>query len=49
MTQDLPLLEWADELVVVDMGKDSISESKGCIAEMKRAIELGMTIKIINP
>lgn len=40
MTQDLPFVEWADEVHVVCIGKEGealINKSKGCLKELEHA------------
>lgn len=40
MTQDLPFVEWADEVHVICIGKEGealINQSKGCLMEMSHA------------
>lgn len=49
MTQDLPFVEWADELCMVvigDMGTDLIEQSKGVQMEIAHAKKLGKEIMI---
>ncbi len=51
MKQDLPHLEWADELHVISIGKDGcnlIANSEGCQHELNHANKLGKKIKIIQ-
>lgn len=51
MTQDLPFVEWADELHVVCIGENGaelISSSKGCQIEMLHAQTLNKPIKVID-
>lgn len=47
MKQDLPLLEWADELHVIDLGNGEIQQSRGVNEEMETAFKLGKPIKFI--
>jgi len=49
MHQDLPILGKCDEFHLIYIGKNGqklINESKGCQAEIKKATELGLPIKI---
>lgn len=51
MAQDLPLIEWADEVHVVcigEFGNDLIANSKGCQSELKKAQELNKPVKVIE-
>lgn len=51
MQQDLPMVEWADELHVVcigEMGSELIQNSKGVQSEIKHAIKHKKTIKVID-
>jgi nucleoside 2-deoxyribosyltransferase len=51
MAQDLPLIEWCDEVRVVCIGKEghsTIANSKGCQSELKKAQELGKPVTIIQ-
>lgn len=51
MTQDLPFVEWSDELHIVcigDSGSELISKSKGCCKEIEYAKSLNKTIKVIE-
>ena len=47
MAQDLPLLSVCDELIMIVVGKDGmdlIMTSKGCVSEMKEALDRNMKI-----
>jgi len=49
MAQDLPMVEWCDEIVVVcigEMGGDLIQNSKGVRKEIETATTLGKKIQI---
>jgi nucleoside 2-deoxyribosyltransferase len=49
MHQDLPFVEWADELKVVvigEFGHELIFESKGVQQEINKAIDLGIKISL---
>ncbi len=49
--QYLPILERFDELFVIVIGEDGhklISESKGCLAEIKKAKDMYKPVKYIN-
>jgi nucleoside 2-deoxyribosyltransferase len=51
MTQDLPLVEWSDEVHVVcigEMGSELIEKSKGVSMELQHAKKLGKPIKVIT-
>jgi nucleoside 2-deoxyribosyltransferase len=51
MQQDLPLVQWADEIHVVhigDLGNDLICNSKGVCREIEYAKQLNKPIKIIE-
>jgi nucleoside 2-deoxyribosyltransferase len=51
MTQDLPFVEWADEVHVVCIGENGhelIQGSKGCIMEINHAKRYNKPIKIIE-
>jgi hypothetical protein len=49
MDQDIPLLSVCGEIIIVVLGKIEngfklIENSKGCVSERKRAIELGLNV-----
>jgi nucleoside 2-deoxyribosyltransferase len=51
MSQDLPFVEWADEVHVVSIGGygwDLIEESKGVQMELEHANKIGKPVKIIE-
>lgn len=51
MYQDLPILERCDELWVIEMGENGqklISNSKGCISEIKKAKDLRKPVRYIR-
>lgn len=51
MTQDLPFVEWADEMHVVrigEFGHELIEKSKGVKAEWAHAVKCNKPIKIIE-
>lgn len=51
MSQDLPFVEWADELHIIcigDNGCNLIEDSKGCQAEIRHAICKRKPIKVID-
>jgi len=48
MAQDLPLIDWCDEvhvIVIGEFGDELIEKSKGCQSELKKARELNKPIK----
>lgn len=47
MKQDLPMLEWADELHVVELGGNLTENSRGVNEEMDTAFKLNKPIKYI--
>lgn len=47
MKQDLPMLEWADELHVIELGGKLTEQSRGVNEEMHTAFKLGKPIKYI--
>jgi nucleoside 2-deoxyribosyltransferase len=51
MKQDLPFIEWCDELHIISIGEngdDLIEESKGCVAELQYAMQKAKPIQIIS-
>lgn len=51
MSQDLPFVEWADEVCIVLIGENGmqlVEESKGVQTEMKHATQLGKPISYTN-
>lgn len=51
MMQDLPMVEWADEVHVVligEYGDKLVSESRGVCKEIETAKKMGKTIKFIE-
>jgi len=51
MYQDIPILKVCSELHVIVIGKDGqklISESKGCISEIKKAKDLRKPVRYIR-
>lgn len=51
MTQDLPFIEWADEVHVVcigENGQELIEKSKGCMMEINHATRHNKPVKIIE-
>lgn len=51
MTQDLPFVDWADQVRVVcvgEMGSDLIAASKGVLRELRHAEETFKEIKVID-
>lgn len=48
MNQDLPFVEWADEVWIADLGGDSIKKSRGVQREIQFAKEKGKPIMVIG-
>ena len=46
---DLPMIDWADEVYVIDLGGNLVADSVGVSAEIRYAQKTNKPIKIIAP
>jgi hypothetical protein len=47
--QDIPFIEWCDELVVIDTGAQRVMNSKGVQSEIEIAKSLNKPVRFIHP